>query len=59
VLPKTPSGKILRRMLKEIVTAGEVGSDTTGLEDITSVEKVKSAVDRKMAESQARRTQAR
>ena len=33
VLPKTPSGKIMRRLLKEIVATGEVGSDVTALED--------------------------
>ena len=44
VLPKTPSGKIMRRLLKEIVTTGEVGSDVTALEDLSSVEKLKSLV---------------
>ena len=44
VLPKTPSGKIMRRLLKEIVTTGEVGSDVTALEDRTSVEKLKALV---------------
>src|SRR5262249_25120929 len=32
VLPKTPSGKIMRRLLKEIVATGDVGSDITALE---------------------------
>jgi hypothetical protein len=31
-LPKTPSGKIMRRLLKEIMTTGQVGSDVTALE---------------------------
>ena len=44
VLPKTPSGKIMRRLLKEIMTTGEVGSDVTALEDRTSVEKLKALV---------------
>ena len=44
VLPKTPSGKIMRRLLKEIVATGEVGSDVTALEDRTSVEKLKALV---------------
>ncbi len=44
VLPKTPSGKIMRRLLKEIVTTGEVGSDVTALEDRTAVEKLKALV---------------
>jgi acetyl-CoA synthetase len=41
VLPKTPSGKIMRRLLKEIMATGEVGSDVTALEDVGSVEKLK------------------
>ena len=44
VLPKTPSGKIMRRLLKEIVTTGEIGSDVTALEDLSSVEKLKALV---------------
>jgi acetyl-CoA synthetase len=44
VLPKTPSGKIMRRLLKEILTSGEVGSDVTALEDLSSVEKLKQLV---------------
>ena len=32
-LPKTRSGKIMRRLLKEICTGGEVSGDTTTLED--------------------------
>lgn len=44
VLPKTPSGKIMRRLLKEILEQGEVGSDVTALEDLASVEKLKALV---------------
>ena len=44
VLPKTPSGKIMRRLLKEILERGEVGSDMTALEDLASVEKLKELV---------------
>ena len=44
VLPKTPSGKIMRRLLKEILERGEVGSDVTALEDFTSLEKLKALV---------------
>jgi acetyl-CoA synthetase len=40
-LPKTPSGKIMRRLLKEILEKGDVGSDTTALEDRSSIEKLK------------------
>jgi acetyl-CoA synthetase len=44
VLPKTPSGKIMRRPLKEIITTGNVGSDITALEDHSAVEKLKQLV---------------
>jgi acetyl-CoA synthetase len=44
VLPKTPSGKIMRRLLKEIVTTGAISSDITGLEDRSAVEKLKDLV---------------
>ena len=44
VLPKTPSGKIMRRLLKEIVATGDVGSDMTALEDRSSIEKLKAMV---------------
>jgi acetyl-CoA synthetase len=44
VLPKTPSGKIMRRLLKEIVATGDVGSDITALEDLSAVEKLKKLV---------------
>jgi acetyl-CoA synthetase len=36
-LPKTRSGKIMRRILKEIATGGAVKGDTTTLEDFTVV----------------------
>ena len=44
VLPKTPSGKIMRRLLKEIMATGEVGSDVTALEDRTALDKLKEIV---------------
>jgi acetyl-CoA synthetase len=44
VMPKTPSGKIMRRLLKEIVTSGDVGSDITALEDRSAIEKLKELV---------------
>ena len=34
----------MRRLLKELATTGEVGSDVTALEDRTSVEKLKALV---------------
>ena len=49
VLPKTPSGKIMRRLLKEILERGEVGSDVTALEDLGSVEMLKALVTRARA----------
>jgi acetyl-CoA synthetase len=39
-LPKTRSGKIMRRLLKEIATSGEVTGDTTTLEDFSVVAKL-------------------
>ncbi len=36
-LPKTRSGKIMRRILKEIATGGDVKGDTTTLEDFSVV----------------------
>ena len=43
-LPKTPSGKIMRRLLVELSTTGRVQGDVTGLEDITAVEEVRDVV---------------
>jgi acetyl-CoA synthetase len=43
-LPKTPSGKIMRRLLVELSTTGRVQGDVTGLEDVTAVEKVRDVV---------------
>jgi len=40
-LPKTRSGKIMRRLLKEIASGGEVKGDTTTLEDFSVVAKLK------------------
>ncbi|HWE97190.1 MAG TPA: propionyl-CoA synthetase, partial [Tepidisphaeraceae bacterium] len=40
-LPKTRSGKIMRRLLKELATSGEVKGDTTTLEDFTVIAKLK------------------
>jgi acetyl-CoA synthetase len=36
-LPKTRSGKIMRRLLREIVTSHEVKGDVTTLEDLSVV----------------------
>jgi acetyl-CoA synthetase len=44
LLPKTPSGKIMRRLLKEILASGDVGSDVTALEDLSAVEKLKGLI---------------
>jgi acetyl-CoA synthetase len=42
-LPKTRSGKIMRRLLREIATTGSVGGDTTTLEDFSVLEKLRAA----------------
>ena len=36
-LPKTRSGKIMRRLLRELASEGKVTGDTTSLEDLTVV----------------------
>lgn len=40
MLPKTVSGKIMRRLLKEIVVSGKVQGDITGLEDPATVAQI-------------------
>ncbi|MBC8145028.1 MAG: acetate--CoA ligase [bacterium] len=40
-LPKTRSGKIMRRLLREIASTGEVTGDVTTLEDLTALEKLR------------------
>jgi acetyl-CoA synthetase len=40
-LPKTRSGKIMRRLLRELATHGEVKGDTTTLEDFSVISKLK------------------
>ena len=40
-LPKTRSGKIMRRLLKEVAAGGEVKGDTTTLEDIGVLARLK------------------
>jgi acetyl-CoA synthetase len=37
-LPKTRSGKIMRRLLKELVTTGKISGNVTTLEDISVIE---------------------
>ena len=39
-LPKTRSGKIMRRLLKQIAAGGEIKGDTTTLEDLSVLEKL-------------------
>jgi acetyl-CoA synthetase len=41
LLPKTRSGKIMRRLLRELATTGEVKGDTTTLEDFSVLAKLK------------------
>ncbi len=40
-LPKTRSGKIMRRLLREIASKGSVSGDTTTLEDFSVLEKLR------------------
>ncbi len=40
-LPKTRSGKIMRRLLRELASSGEVSGDITTLEDFTVLEKLR------------------
>ncbi|HYG82465.1 MAG TPA: acetate--CoA ligase [Pyrinomonadaceae bacterium] len=40
-LPKTRSGKIMRRLLREIATGGSVAGDVTTLEDFSVLEKLR------------------
>jgi len=40
MLPKTRSGKIMRRLLKQIAGGGEIKGDTTTLEDFSVLAKL-------------------
>jgi acetyl-CoA synthetase len=44
-LPKTRSGKIMRRLLREIVSGGQISGDTTTLEDFSALEKLRTDED--------------
>ncbi len=44
-LPKTRSGKIMRRLLKQIAAGGEIKGDTTTLEDLSVLGKLGSSED--------------
>ena len=44
-LPKTRSGKIMRRLLKQVASGGEIKGDTTTLEDLSVLTKLGSAED--------------
>jgi len=48
-LPKTRSGKIMRRVIRAVATRAEVG-DITTLEDEASVEEIKKALEEFKAE---------
>jgi acetyl-CoA synthetase len=41
MLPKTRSGKIMRRLLRELATSGEVKGDMTTLEDFSVISRLK------------------
>src|SRR5699024_12108256 len=47
-MPKTVSGKIMRRLLKEVQVKGDVASDVTGLEEPAAVEHIKEIVSENM-----------
>jgi len=40
LLPKTRSGKIMRRLLREVASKGNVSGDTTTLEDLSVIERL-------------------
>ena len=42
-LPKTRSGKIMRRLLRDLATHGDIQGDTTTLEDFTVIAKLREA----------------
>jgi acetyl-CoA synthetase len=42
-LPKTRSGKIMRRLLRELASTGNVAGDTTTLEDFSVLERLRTA----------------
>lgn len=44
-LPKTRSGKIMRRLLRELAGTGKVAGDTTTLEDFSVLEKLRQSED--------------
>ncbi|MEH7743996.1 acetyl-coenzyme A synthetase, partial [Neobacillus drentensis] len=46
-LPKTVSGKIMRRLLKEIFVSGKVSGDITGLEDPATVAQIQMIINEK------------
>ena len=41
MLPKTRSGKIMRRLLRELATSGSVAGDVTTLEDLSVLERLR------------------
>jgi len=44
-LPKTRSGKIMRRLLRELATSGEVKGDTTTIEDLAVIANLRGTED--------------
>jgi acetyl-CoA synthetase len=40
-LPKTRSGKIMRRLLRELATSGDIQGDTTTLEDFAVIARLR------------------
>ena len=45
-LPKTRTGKIMRRLLRDVVESGEPQGDTSAMEDVSGLQAVQQAVGR-------------
>lgn len=43
-MPKTVSGKIMRRLLKEVQMKGDISGDVTGLEDPEAIQHIKDVI---------------
>ena len=47
-MPKTSSGKIMRRLLRDLLKTGEIRGDVSGLEDANSLDSIRQAVRHKL-----------
>jgi acetyl-CoA synthetase len=48
-MPKTPSGKIMRRFLRELIATGDIASDITGLENPDSIRIISSIIKKEIS----------